>query len=201
VTGTLQFFAPEHRYELDGQRLPSVTQILQSAGLIDYSMVPRDLLEKAKARGTRVHLACAYLDEGDLDPRSVSEEDAGYVAAYERFKRETSFEPRLIEHRVYHRSLRYAGTLDRTGTIGQQLFLIDIKTGDPQPSAFVQLAAYHACCLFEDFVFCRRRVLHLRADGTYALIAPKDDCTSVPAGEMNVFRAALVVHQWKESNR
>src|SRR5262245_12733032 len=144
MTSGLQFDAASHTYTLDGEILPSVTQILQSAGLVDYSRVPRDVLQAAMDRGTRVHLACQFLDEGDLDPASIGLSDMGYVSAYEKFKRETGFVPELIEHRVHHSELRFAGTLDRVGTFsgGHYRLLIDIKTGDPTPAAFVQLAAY-----------------------------------------------------------
>jgi hypothetical protein len=46
-------FDPErHLYMVDGQPVPSVTQVLHSAGLAaDYSMVPRDVLERKRIIG------------------------------------------------------------------------------------------------------------------------------------------------------
>ena len=55
----------EHIYRFDGQRVPSVTQILEP--LIDYSGVPNGVLQYAADRGTAVHLATEFYDDGDLD--------------------------------------------------------------------------------------------------------------------------------------
>ena len=41
------------RYVIDGERWPSVTEILTLAALTDYSMVPPDALEYARVRGAR----------------------------------------------------------------------------------------------------------------------------------------------------
>lgn len=197
----LHFDPERHRYTIGDETLPSVTQILRSAGLVDYSRVPPDVLQAAADRGTRVHLACVFVDEGSLEWESVAAEERRYVEAYEKFLAESGFRTDLVEHRVWHRELRYAGTLDRTGTMPDgSRYLIDLKTGQVDPSAWVQLAAYQAC-LEWDGVGYLRRVLHLQENGNYSLIPPGNDSMRVPEEEFNAFRAALVVHRWKERNR
>ena len=63
----LTFQADGHRYELDGKRIISLTQILSAAGLVDYSMVKLDVLATKAAFGTKVHEYTLWNDKGDLD--------------------------------------------------------------------------------------------------------------------------------------
>jgi hypothetical protein len=77
---SLRFDAEQHRYflgirDLDAQfqpvvgemELPSVTTVLKETNMIDMRHIPQDVLDLAAARGTAVHAALHYLDEGDLD--------------------------------------------------------------------------------------------------------------------------------------
>src|SRR5678815_2139742 len=76
VAQTVRFEESAHRYfvEPSGREIPGVTRALEEAGLIDFSMVPRDVLLKAQDRGTRVHQALHYLDDGELDQDTLDEE-------------------------------------------------------------------------------------------------------------------------------
>jgi hypothetical protein len=67
TSDALVFDEATHTYTLDGERLPSVTQILQRAGAIDFSHIPPTILEAARERGTAVHKAVHYFNENDLD--------------------------------------------------------------------------------------------------------------------------------------
>lgn len=158
-----------HTYMLqpEGSELPSVTTVLRESGILDFSMIPQDVLQNAARRGTAVHEALALLDDEALDEETVGEEIHGYLMAYLRFKRESGFQPALIEHRSWHPVHRYAGTLDRTGTIGNDNIVLDFKTGVMLPGYRLQLAAYQAF-LPEPLRF-RRVALQLRADGSYSV--------------------------------
>jgi hypothetical protein len=68
-----------HEYQIAGIIVPSVTQILNEEGFVDFSQVPRYRLAEAQARGTRVHRYIHYWLEQDLDETSVWEEDRGYL--------------------------------------------------------------------------------------------------------------------------
>ena len=70
----LVFEPGAHKYTLDGVALPSVTTVLKGVGLIDYSMIPQDVLLKASRRGTAVHQALEYFDREELDEMSVAPE-------------------------------------------------------------------------------------------------------------------------------
>jgi hypothetical protein len=127
---------PIHEYYWNGVRVPSVTEILDDVGIVDYSSIPFGVREMALQRGSDVHTATHYDDENDLEfdeelwlaneigyereyqrtGRGVAPTRAGYVAAWRKFRRETGFTPDLIEHKGYNEAYRFAGTLDRMGT-------------------------------------------------------------------------------------
>jgi hypothetical protein len=83
-----------HTYTLAGERLPSVTQVLQAAGIIDFSRVPQPILLAARDRGAAVHLACHYVNEEDLDVDAFAAEFPEYwpyLSAWITFRRESGF--------------------------------------------------------------------------------------------------------------
>lgn len=90
----LTFDPVAHAYFLDGERVPSVTQILQRAGLIDFSKIPAAILNAARDRGAAVHAAVHFYNEGDLDAAFADEFPAyaPYVEAWVRFLDESGFE-------------------------------------------------------------------------------------------------------------
>src|SRR5581483_1203958 len=115
---TLRFDAVAHKYFLDpeGVELPGVTRALEGAGIVDWSMVPRDILVAAQERGTRVHEALHYLDDGELDEQNLD------------------IEILLVEHMGFSAAHRYAGRMDRVVTLpkkggGRRKSVIDFKTG------------------------------------------------------------------------
>jgi len=84
-----------HRYALDGERLPSVTQILQAADIINFSRVPQPILLAARDRGAAVHQACHYYNEDDLDVEAFADEFPAYwpyLSAWITFRRESGFQ-------------------------------------------------------------------------------------------------------------
>jgi hypothetical protein len=197
----LEFERIGHRYTLmpDGIELPSVTTALKETRMIDYSMIPQDVLQAASRRGTAVHQALQYLDEGDLDEDSLDESLLGYIYAYAQFKRDSGFTPALIEHRVWSNTYRYAGTLDRTGTLprqdgGEDLVVLDFKTGLVLPGHALQLAAY-ANCLPEPRRF-RRIALKLSEDATYRVYEfPQKDFRR----DLELFLHALSCCWWQRT--
>lgn len=191
----LQFDPILHVYSLNGQRLPSVTQIMEDVGIIDYSSIPGETRERALERGRLVHEATALDDEDDLDEESLPESLAPYLQAWRKFRAATSFTPRLIEHRSHHQ-YGFAGTLDREGDItweGKRIpCLLDIKTGIAQLWVRWQLAAYAA--FFPDSATKRRLCVELRRDASFRLhwFAPADYFT-----DFNTFCAFLTTMRCK----
>lgn len=139
----IDFDEEAHRYIVNGEEWLSVTTVLQRVGLIDFSGIPRGILEAAQRRGTRVHLAAHYLTEGTLDWDSVVLEERGYVEAAAAFLKAAEFEVLAQERRIAHPTYRYAGTTDIIGWWRGLPAVGDYKTGDPDDvAADLQLAAY-----------------------------------------------------------
>lgn len=193
MAGTLTFDAEHHCYLLDGQRLPSVTQVLHSAGIVNYNYLPPDDRERLMTRGRAVHTATHFDDEGDLDETTLSAEIGGYLEGWRKFRRDAAFVPELIEHAGCNLKLRFAGTLDRTGSNGLgPKWLLDIKTGTALPFVALQLAAYAS--FFEHPGAFRRVSVELHPDGTYRL--QEFRCSDYQR-DINIFTAALAVHNWQ----
>src|ERR1043165_3114073 len=87
-----------HVYTLADRVLPSVTEILKGAGLVD----DRWWTEAGRWRGSAVHAACWYDDEGDLDETTLDPKLQNYLQAYRKFKTELGFIPTDIETPIYN---------------------------------------------------------------------------------------------------
>lgn len=186
----LEFDKDSHVYRLDGAPIPSVTQVLAEAGLVDTQW----FTEHARWRGSAVHLACWYHDQDDLDESTVPDELRGYLEAYKLFKREHDFQINSIEEPRCHQLFRYAGTVDRDGILDGKDSLVDLKTGGPVPAYAIQLAGYGG---LTDSPYRYERVnLQLSQDGKYKL--HRYPMASF-ADDFKIFMAALTVANWRRS--
>ena len=174
----LTFFDEKHEYWYDGERIPSVSEVLRFASRETYSTVNQVILDEAKDRGTRVHKACEDIDKtGTVD---VDADIAGYVKAYVKFVKDHKPKWELIEKAMMHPSKEYAGTLDRYGTIdGTRYCILDIKTTSKINKQLVapQLHAYRKILLDNDPVRASGTALlslQLKKDGTYKLDQHED---------------------------
>lgn len=181
-----------------GDIIPSVTQILQCAGLVDFSGIAPAVLELAAERGTIVHAITEYLDKGTLDEDSIDPALFGYVEGYKAFEMQygiIGFE--AIEQQVYHPALGYAGTLDRLAKFDSTLMLYDIKTGAKEHAHALQLAGYHGALENPQSIFPEITIfgtLYLSEDGKFEFV-PADVKRIWP-----VFLAALNITKWKMNN-
>ncbi len=169
--------------------LPSVTSILQGAGLVDASYYT----DEGKQRGSMVHLALQYLDEGDLDESSIDPEIAGYVESYKKFKEISGYAPEWIELPMKDPAGVYAGTPDRI-MVTRPRSLDDIKTGDYQPWHRLQTAAY--VNMLEDPFSYERRCIYLKKDGGLPKVEvfPKAEYTY----DLTVFLSCINIANWRE---
>jgi hypothetical protein len=135
-----------HTYALDGIRLKSVTQILDIAGLSNYSNIPEDILERARLFGTAVHDMTYLYDNNNLDTESLDPALVPYLAAWRAFLQVTGWTTEAIEQLVYSRRYLYAGRYDRKGIYNGKATLLDIKTGVKNKAtvklAGIQLSGY-----------------------------------------------------------
>lgn len=148
ITG-LSFLPKSHQYILQQGsatlQLPSVTQIIRFVSNEFYSQIDPVTLYKAADRGTRVHEAIELIDQGIWTP--VEDDMAGYIRAYQRWKDDFQSEIVATEWRGYHRSMLYAGTVDKIVRFprwGDGLAIVDIKTSSTYIPFLVdvQLAGY-----------------------------------------------------------
>jgi hypothetical protein len=189
-----------HLYLVEGRPVPSVTQVLHSAALsADYAAVEPEVLERKRIIGEYVHKATQYLDEGTLDLESVDPQVQPYLAAYEKFIKDSDFRPRLIEHRLVGNinGMLCGGTVDREGMMAGKRWIIDLKCIERlYPSFGLQTAGYELLLpkpITPPFRYIRA-VLQLKPNGSYKLTTYAD-----PA-DFDVFRAALAVTVWKTNH-
>lgn len=165
-------FEPEpHIYRFRGVVVPSVTQVLEASGVVDYSYLPPAMRKFALQRGSLIHLATQYDDEGDLDLTALDETLVPYVHAWRAFRRDTCFEPEVIEERVYDPNRNYAGSLDRAGFyLNRRRVVVDLKSNNAEAWVALQLAAYAQAFEPDQAALLDRVCVELHGDGTYRII-------------------------------
>lgn len=139
----LMFDRERHEYWIDGVLTPSTTQILRDSGLIRLDGVPEFILERARKRGSAVHELIHFSNEDDLDWSSVDEAYLPYLNAWMAYKTERQPRVLLCEYRIASRRHRVTGTLDLLCEIGDDGWILDYATGDPEDvSKDFQTASY-----------------------------------------------------------
>lgn len=179
----IDFDEEKHEYRINGQKVPSVSEILAPLSAERYRELNPAVLAQAAARGTAVHEICEAIDYGldaEIDPVLV-----GYVTAYQAFLRDYFPKWEMIEQIVpcYGYQLIdgptpivwYCGTIDRYGIIDGKEAVVDIKTyasvnTDSMISASCQTALYSMALESMEKDPRKRYLLHLKKDGDYRLI-------------------------------
>lgn len=164
---SFDFNDERHEYRLNGEVILGATGLMKRCGWIDTTYYT----ESGRQRGTWVHQAVHYVDEGDLAPLSAdSQWIQPYLDAYMGFKRDFKFTPRLWETPLYHPEFRYGVMPDREWLIlvGEPA-IIELKTGKMPWWAKYQTALQElAIRAWEKQPKWRRRFgVELHADGTY----------------------------------
>jgi len=173
--------------------------------------MPEYNLEKGAIRGRAVHQACRFIDEDrkfawpNLEAERMF---GGYVETYRQFKADFDYQPVATEELVHDHTYEYAGTLDMRGTVswkrlsdavirliradGAERVLVigDRKTGVPQRSTALQLAAYARCVGVK-----LRMEISLNEDGSY--IRERDATFYTSPLDEKIFLSALAVFNWK----
>jgi hypothetical protein len=194
----LEFDADTHTYYVDGEIMPSVTQVLKEAGIVDTQW----FTEFGRWRGSAVHKATHYFDEGDIDRRTLDPIVKPFVADWKQFREQTGFTPTMIEQPYHDALYGYCGTPDRRGYfIGgkpeESKELIDIKTypGGKAPWwTRLQLAAYGR--LIDPFRIFRRYAVVLTGHGANIEEYPTDEYVE----DVNNFLACIRIARLKLAN-
>lgn len=192
--------ASHHYFDTDGETpLLSPTTALRDVGLIDYSGVSREVLEKAAERGCEVHRLCAAVDRG----HSLDGEDDGdyflYLEAYMLFRRVMRFkpDPNWIEKPLVVSlfGMRVGMTPDAFGTINGIPTLLERKTTSAiHPAWALQTAAYALGLRSVGVQVRQRMVVQLKPNGTYTLIVHDNPQDFDSIGD--VFRVAALKRKY-----
>ena len=187
MMSNLTFDEESHTYRVDGEIVPSVTQILKGAALTPPF---RGGSGRAMTKGSFAHLATELDDKGELDEATVDPANLGHLEAWRKFKVESGIKILAIEERVYNDMYRYAGTLDRRVMYQGWESVIDIKTGNSYPWHPIQTAAY-AMALGKGVA---RFSVYLSDSGSYKLVEHTDK------NDQLVFMAAIRLADWRSEN-
>lgn len=175
----LTFYDKGHIYMMDGERLPSVSDLCRFISREVYGDAPAWAMEAAAERGTAVHKATEELDK--TGTASIDSDWAGYLEAYRKFLTEHKVEWELIEHPDWNEEHRYAGTIDRYGNVDGVRSLVDLKTVSKvqKPLYGASMNLYRMVLEQRGKAVDRLLILHLKKDGTYKLV-PLDKDSEVP---------------------
>lgn len=170
---TLLFYDDSHKYTIDGEEVPSVSELTRFLTRELYNDAPQYFLDQAAKRGTNVHKATEAIDKfGTVE---IEDEYAGFVKAYVSFLKEHEVSWGNIEWPVCNKEneMPYAGTIDRVGALDGKTVILDIKTT-------ANISGLHKLCYTAQLNLYRLAVkekpveelwvLQLKKDGTYKLI-------------------------------
>lgn len=130
-----------HTYCIDGKPVPSVTQVLSEAGIVDRTW----FTDAGAERGTFVHEMTALYDQGELDEDEVDPAIKPYLEAWKRFTVDTRWQSIFIEQQYFSEQYLFAGTVDRVGFRDRgrnENAVVDLKSNHAPSWLVLQLAAY-----------------------------------------------------------
>ena len=188
-----------HEYLYGDKRVPGVTEILDVAGLIHHGGASDFNLDRAADRGKMLHMAAEDLDRGE-DHKWIGAEWMPYLDSYQLFKQDFRFKPELIEVPMWDSIHRYAGQIDRTGTVECRKaeavnVTLDLKfTAAISAHVGLQLAGYNN--FFPDAHQRKRLVVRPMKNGKYE-VQWCDDVDSY-FHDISMFFAALSISKWKD---
>lgn len=183
----LSFNEDNHEYQVNGEIVPSVSEIIRFISREVYGDVVQSILDAAADRGTRVHKATQMLDV--VHDVECDDDIVPYVQAYVQFLREHNPKWDHIEKSFYNPLKSYCGTVDRVGTFDGKKTLVDIKTSSSiQKTMYgAQLNLYRMGLAANEIPVERMVILHLTKDKGYKLIdIPEND---------DVANACLTLHE------
>ena len=175
---------------------PRVTSILQENKLIDFSMVRKDIMERACTFGSACHKATELHDLGTLDIDSLDPAIVPYLEGWKNFLKDygLTFTPEEIEQRLVSKRHGFTGAPDRWHT--KKGLLIDIKsTTAMYPATAIQTMAYQMLIEETLKIKIKKRIgVQLTGQpGKGYKIAPYKDTS-----DKSVFLSCLNVYRWKQ---
>lgn len=173
-TPTFHFDPIDHEYFIDGEKVPSITQMLERCGYIDT----RFYSEECAERGTLVHKDTAAYDLGAIsDPRALECAWKGFFLAHVEAMR--VLKPEILSVEVARGSIehRFGGRPDRVLKLWGAVTVLDIKTGVVWDWHALQ-TALQAILVAPDHhlppTAIQRYGLYLRDNGKYKLVEARN---------------------------
>ena len=143
----IEFDPTLHRYTVDGETYPSVTQILKAVLGIKWQAA-------MIARG----------QEFEFDPIIAPQVDA-----IRRFFHEVRPQLYKVEYAVASRVYRFAGTLDMLASIDGHMAIVDWKSSSDIDRTSLQCAGYAIALGANDYDVTFMYEVVLKEDGTYSM--------------------------------
>lgn len=197
-----KFEESSHTYSRSGIVVPGCTRVIDHAGLSSLDEVRQDILERRGHLGRVVHKCAHFLDEGDLNWKTVAEEAKGYLESWKLLVLDLKVTWRRIEFQCIAEvdGLEYGMQVDREGIVNGEEAIVDIKISRSiEPWHGVQLAGYSAglphdalSSPFARFMRRKRYIAKLHESGKKASLIP-----FLSRLDYDAFRSALVVSHWK----
>lgn len=156
------YYPKTHQYKMAGRFVPSITNIVADAGLIDA----RHFTVGCAQRGTDAHDEIARWIKGKGCGRRTSYFMRGFLA----FVRNTGFVALQSEKLVYSLVHGIAGRCDVIGILNGRMIMLEIKTGAEYGWWPYQLSGYQIC--IEEmglYAIEARFSIQLHDDGSYSL--------------------------------
>lgn len=172
---------------------PRVTEILKP--FTHYDQVPKNILDRAAARGTSVHALCASIAKGAWVPETmIDTELAGYVGSFVQWMNAQVKKFLIIERRYIDEDLGFTGQLDFVVEGNDnRIYLVDLKTGkSPQKTYPVQMAAYEYLLDVHGVKIDAAMLVYLDKEGEFPNVNLLKDLTE----EHHVFFAALDCYEY-----
>ncbi len=124
---SIEFIEDTHQYLLDGQLIPSVSELVRYALNEDLSNVPEDVLKKASEFGTSKHDLIEDYELSGLE----EDDEIGTIAQWKAIKELNNIQIIDSEKIIYTDD--YAGRYDLLAFVDDEIALIDIKTNRVYP--------------------------------------------------------------------
>lgn len=193
----LEFEDESHTYRLLGLVIPSVSAIMEPLSAAKYRGINETTLNNAANKGTAVHNSIENYIKFEID--DVPPEHRGYFEAFLDWW--NTYQPKVVgsELKIYHKLMRYGGTIDMLVYIDGVLTLVDIKTTAAlsDMTCGVQLEAYSQALKSHGIEIERKAILHLKKDGKYAF----KDYPAKDPDRWRVFGSLKTVYDYIQSEK
>jgi hypothetical protein len=168
-----------------------ITRCLALSGVTDFSFVQEDDLW----RGSEVHRIIHLASKGTLDRKTVPAELKGYLAARDKFYRETGYVTLRSEEKVQSEALGLRGRIDDAGLMHGGLAMVEWKSGAIQPAVALQLCL--GGYLHNPSQWFHRYAVQLKANGLYTV---KHWPLMTWSADLATALACVRVAKWKIQN-